>query len=118
MRETLCSRCVSYPGRRRYRRRRLGHARALQIRAWYAERAALAGVAEQLRWEARHAAVEDQRDVLLASAAAVERYAADGPVVTVCKAEDLDPATLAALGALARATIAAAERHELPRSEL
>ena len=37
-RRTLCSRCVSRPGRRRYRRPRLGYDTALRFRAWYAER--------------------------------------------------------------------------------
>lgn len=37
---TLCSRCVSRPGRRRYRRPRTGHTRAMLIWRWYAERRA------------------------------------------------------------------------------
>lgn len=37
-RQTLCSRCEECPGRRRYRRPRLGYDTALRFRAWYAER--------------------------------------------------------------------------------
>ncbi|HMQ32378.1 MAG TPA: hypothetical protein PKD53_16720 [Chloroflexaceae bacterium] len=72
-RQTLCSRCVAYPGRRRYRRPQLGHARAAQIRAWYADRAELHARATWLRWEARHTADDTRRELLLALAAAAER---------------------------------------------
>lgn len=49
-RQTLCSRCVAMPGRRRYRRPRTGYTRAMQIRAWHAERRA--GEAFELEdWE-------------------------------------------------------------------
>jgi hypothetical protein len=87
----------------------------LAIWAWYAERRALRGAAEQLRWEARHIPLDadDQRDVLLASAHAVERYAATGPVMTICGTKDMDPATLAALGRVAEALISTGERAEL-----
>lgn len=75
--QTLCSRCVSRPGRRRYRRPRLGHTRAEQIRAWHAAGRELRARAAWLRWEARHAADDDRRDTLLTLAAAAERAAGD-----------------------------------------
>lgn len=34
--ESLCSHCQRFPARRRFRRPRLGHTAALQIRAWLA----------------------------------------------------------------------------------
>lgn len=75
-RETLCSRCVSHPGRRRYRRPRLGHTRARQIRAWYADRAALRESGATLRWEARHGPWSDAERAVLTYLADVADRAA------------------------------------------
>lgn len=76
--QTLCSRCVSRPGRRRYRRPRVGHTRAAQIRRWYADRQELQRIGERLRWEARHTAMRDDDRAVLRYLADVADRAAGG----------------------------------------
>lgn len=97
MQATLCSRCASYPGRRRYRRRRL--AALLPSLDWWQERRLWRHLA---RARGGHCCFEI--DV-------------DGEPVRVLGDSHMDAETREALKSVFRAAHAAAERGELPRSE-
>jgi len=98
---TLCSRCAARPGRRRFRRRRLGREAVAAIRAWWAQRQAQAADLEAAYHRAYAADHGTHRHF---------EVEVDGQQMRIFGDPHMDEATLRALVIAGQAMAAAAKR--------